>query len=142
LGDPYESECRTTAGRLAEWLQLPKEQYSLTFQSRFGRAKWLEPYTEPTLKALARAGKHRVDVVCPGFTSDCLETLEEIAQEGRDAFLTSGGKAFGYIPCLNAEPAWIDAFARIARSHLGGWPTRPVPPEELQASRDRAMALG
>ncbi|HEX2543460.1 MAG TPA: ferrochelatase, partial [Ramlibacter sp.] len=109
LGDPYHCECRKTARLLGEWLSLQPEQFSVTFQSRFGKAKWLEPYTEPTLQALARAGKARVDVVCPGFTSDCLETLEEIAQEARDAFKAAGGKEFHYIPCLNDETEWINA---------------------------------
>ncbi len=96
----------------------------MSFQSRFGRAKWLEPYTEPTLRALARKGVERVDVACPGFVADCLETLEEIAQEGRHAFLGAGGKAFHYIPCLNAEPAWIRALGELTARHLAGWPTQ------------------
>lgn len=125
LGDPYADECRRTAQLLAEWLQLSDQQYTLTFQSRFGKAKWLEPYTEPTLKKLARAGTKRVDVACPGFTADCLETLEEIAQEGRAAFLTAGGKEFHYIPCLNDETEWIAALGNIAQQHLAGWDTTP-----------------
>lgn len=124
LGDPYDSECRKTARLLAEWLGLEDRQFTLTFQSRFGRAKWLEPYTEATLRKLARAGVKRVDVVCPGFTSDCLETLEEIALEGRAAFLAAGGKDFQYIPCLNDETEWIGALGRIAEQHLAGWPTQ------------------
>jgi len=143
LGDPYHCECQKTARLLAEWLQLKPEQFTLTFQSRFGRARWLEPYTEPTLKALAKAGKQRVDVVCPGFTSDCLETLEEIAQEGRAAFLTAGGKAFHYIPCLNDETEWIGALGHIAQQHLAGWPTQAAPdPQALAAQKERAMRLG
>ena len=98
--------------------------WRLTFQSRFGRAKWLEPYTEPTLRELGAAGVGRVDVMCPGFPADCLETLEEIAMEGREAFLESGGKEFHYIPALNDDPAWITALAGIAERHLAGWPTR------------------
>jgi ferrochelatase len=91
LGDPYHCECFKTARLLATRLGLTAEQYKVTFQSRLGRAKWLQPYTEPTLQAMGSAGVKRVDVVCPGFTSDCLETLEEIAMEGREAFLSSGG---------------------------------------------------
>ncbi len=121
LGDTYEAECRGTARLLAQHLGLADDRYTITFQSRFGKAKWLEPYTEPTLEALARAGKGRVDVACPGFTSDCLETLEEIAQEGRDAFLHAGGQAFHYIPCVNDDPAWIEALARLAARNLAGW---------------------
>jgi len=124
LGDPYSSECLTTARLLAGRLGLAEGDYTVAYQSRFGRAKWLEPYTEPTLRALAKKGVERVDVACPGFTSDCLETLEEIAQEGRDAFLESGGKDFRYIPCLNAEPAWIRALGDITARNLGGWPTQ------------------
>lgn len=124
LGDPYQAQCLVTAGLLAERLQLTREQYRVTFQSRFGRAKWLEPYTEPTLRELGATGVARVDVMCPGFPADCLETLEEIAMEGREAFLHAGGKEFHYIPCLNDSSAWITALAAIAERHLSGWPTR------------------
>jgi ferrochelatase len=124
LGDPYQAQCLETARLLAARLQLSSAQHRVTFQSRFGRAKWLEPYTEPTLRELGAAGVNRVDVVCPGFPADCLETLEEIAMEGREAFLHSGGKAFHYIPSLNDSPAWITALAAIAERHLAGWPTR------------------
>ena len=143
LGDPYHCECHKTGRLLAGWLSLQPDQYTVSFQSRFGKARWLEPYTEPTLKALARKGVKRVDVACPGFTSDCLETLEEIAQEGRDAFLVSGGKAFHYIPCLNDDPGWINALGTIAATHLGGWPTLQAPAgEALAASRAAALAMG
>ena len=121
LGDPYAEQCRTTARLLAEALGLTPAQWQLTFQSRFGKAKWLEPYTEPRLVALARAGTRRVDVMCPGFAADCLETLEEINQEAREAFLHAGGQEFRYIPCLNDSPAWITALGRIAQQHLAGW---------------------
>ena len=127
LGDPYADECAQTALLLAEQLGLKPEQYKLTFQSRFGKAKWLEPYTEPTLVELARSGVGRVDVVCPGFTSDCLETLEEIAQEARQAFLTAGGKSFHYIGCLNDSPEWIEALGTLAQRHFGGWPLLNAP---------------
>jgi protoporphyrin/coproporphyrin ferrochelatase len=123
-GDPYQAQCLATAALLAERLQLTREQYRVTFQSRFGRAKWLEPYTEPTLRELGAAGVARVDVMCPGFPADCLETLEEIAMEGREAFLHAGGKEFHYIPCLNDSSDWITALAAIAERHLAGWPTR------------------
>jgi ferrochelatase len=128
LGDPYEAECRRTARLLADSLRLADAQFTLTFQSRFGKARWLEPSTEATLQALARAGRRRVDVVCPGFTSDCLETLEEIAVEGRAAFLAAGGQEFHYIPCLNDETEWIRALGGIALKHLAGWPTELIPP--------------
>ncbi|CAN5797531.1 ferrochelatase [soil metagenome] len=145
LGDPYHCQCHKTGRLLAERLGLGPNQYKLTFQSRFGRAEWLQPYTEPTLRVLAQAGVKRVDLVCPGFVSDCLETLEEIAQEGRDAFMGSGGAEFHYIACLNDQHAWIKALSAIAINHLQGWPTAlPSAGEERAnaAQRQRALALG
>ncbi|MDP9044561.1 MAG: ferrochelatase, partial [Pseudomonadota bacterium] len=120
LGDPYHCECQKTARLLAEHLGIAPDDLLVTFQSRLGRAEWLQPYTEPTLIALARRGVKRVDVVCPGFTSDCLETLEEINLEGRDAFLRSGGETFHYVSCLNDRADWIDALAGLALGHLQG----------------------
>ena len=143
LGDPYHCECRKTARLLTEHLGLPQEQVMVTFQSRLGRAKWLEPYTEPSLVALAQAGVARVDLICPGFTSDCLETLEEISIEARHAFLSAGGKEFHYIACLNEQPAWIDALGAIAEQHTAGWQTQVAPDtSELAASRAHALAMG
>ena len=142
LGDPYHCECYKTARLLGERLGLSREQYQVTFQSRFGKAKWLEPYTEPTVRALAQGGTRRIDVVCPGFTSDCLETLEEIAMEVREAFLTEGGEVFHYIPCLNDEPRWIEALAGIAHQHLAGWPLDAPSPAERDVSRAEALRLG
>ena len=143
LGDPYHCECLKTARLLAEALGLSKEQYAVSFQSRLGRAQWLEPYTEPTLIALGQAGVKRVDVICPGFSADCLETLEEINMEGREAFLHAGGKEFHYIPCLNDDPEWITALCKLAQQHLLGWPTQAAPDAAaLQASRAAALALG
>ncbi len=143
LGDPYHCECFKTARLLAESLGLARTQYQVAFQSRLGRAKWLEPYTEPTLIAMGKAGVKRVDVVCPGFTSDCLETLEEINIEARTAFLTAGGQTFHYIPCLNDDPQWISALGAIAQQHLSSWPTVGTPdPETLAASKAAALALG
>lgn len=120
-GDPYYTECQQTAQLLAAQLGLKPEQWVLSFQSRFGRAKWLEPATQPTLEALGRAGTGRVDVICPGFVADCLETLEEIAMEVQAAYKASGGGEFHYIPCLNDQPAWIAALAAIVQRHLQGW---------------------
>ncbi|MBB1161256.1 ferrochelatase [Aquariibacter albus] len=143
LGDPYHCQCLKTARLLGERLGLPPEQLLTTFQSRFGKAKWLEPYTEPTLVALGQQGIGRVDVFCPGFVADCLETLEEIAQEARHAFLEAGGKVFHHVPCLNADPAWIEALAGIASRHLQGWPDGPAPePAERAARCTRALARG
>ncbi|TFY96825.1 ferrochelatase [Ramlibacter rhizophilus] len=143
LGDPYHCECHKTARLLAERLGLAPEAWTLSFQSRFGRAKWLEPYTEPTLQALARRGVKRVDVACPGFVADCLETLEEIGLEGKQAFLAAGGQQYGLVPCLNSAPDWIGALADLAERHLQGWPTRAAADAQaLAASRNRALALG
>ena len=143
LGDPYHCECQKTARLLAERLNLTRDQVQLTFQSRFGKAKWLEPYTEPTLIALAQAGVKRVDVACPGFTSDCLETLEEIDMEVRAAFLQAGGEQFRYIPCLNDSAEWITALGQLAVQHLGGWNTQQAPDAQaLATSRTAALAAG
>ncbi len=114
----------------------------MTFQSRFGKAKWLEPYTEPTLITLAQGGLKSVDVICPGFSADCLETLEEINQEARAAFLAAGGQRFSYIPCLNDHPAGMRALASVAEQHLQGWPTTPPHPDTLALQRQRALAAG
>jgi ferrochelatase len=143
LGDPYHCQCHKTARLLAEALGLPREQMLVTFQSRFGKARWLEPYTEPTLRQLAAQGVQRVDVMCPGFVADCLETLEEINLEVRQAFLDSGGREFHYIPCLNDDATWMRALAALAERHLQGWETQSAPPPEaLQRQREAAIALG
>ncbi|MDE2047480.1 MAG: ferrochelatase [Betaproteobacteria bacterium] len=143
LGDPYHCECHKTARLLAQALNLSAADYVVTFQSRFGKAEWLQPYTEPTLRELAAAGHGRVDVVCPGFSCDHLETLEEISMEVRQAFMESGGKEFHYIPALNDSPAWIAALADIAERHLQGWPTRDAADAQaLAQSAERARALG
>lgn len=143
LGDPYHCECHKTGRLLAERLGLAAADYAVTFQSRFGKQEWLQPYTEPTLRQLAKEGVARVDVTCPGFSVDCLETLEEIAMEGKEAFLSSGGKVFHYIDCLNAETHWAQGFSRLLTSHLQGWNTTvPADPKELAQTRERAKALG
>jgi len=148
LGDPYHCECLKTARLLAAKLRLTQEQYVVTFQSRFGKAEWLQPYTAPTLQKLAREGVTRVDLLCPGFTSDCLETLEEIAMEAKHDFEAAGGQRFGYIPCLNEAPAWIAALAEIAEQHMIGWPTmktaaqRELDKQEAGVGRAEALRLG
>ena len=143
LGDPYHCECHKTGRLLGEALGLDASRYTITFQSRFGKQAWLQPYTEPTLRALAKAGTQRVDVVCPGFAVDCLETLEEIAKEGKQAFLSSGGREYHYIPCLNADPDWVETFSSLIGTHLQGWPThRIADTAQRKASRDRAEAMG
>jgi ferrochelatase len=145
-GDPYHCECQKTARLLAADLELPDDAWQIAFQSRFGRAEWLKPYTAETVAGLARKGAGRVDVVCPGFVSDCLETLEEIALEAKALFLGAGGKEFNAVPCLNDRPGWIDALASIARDHLGGWGAegwnRAAAEEAARASAARAKRLG
>ncbi|KJS69057.1 MAG: ferrochelatase [Comamonadaceae bacterium BICA1-1] len=142
-GDPYHCECHKTGRLLAEALGLSTDQYRVTFQSRFGRAKWLQPYTEPTLIELARSGVARVDTICPGFASDCIETLEEINLEARSAFLQAGGKVFHYIACLNDSHEGMQALTALCEQHLLGWPTRqPNNPVANALSRQRALALG
>src|SRR5579883_313967 len=120
-GDPYFEECQTTANRIAEKLQLSKNQWSLSFQSRLGRAKWLSPYTQEMLETLPKKGITDLHVICPGFAVDCLETLEEINIRGREQFLQAGGKKFQYIPCLNDSDQQIfnlrDVIMRAASRH-------------------------
>jgi ferrochelatase len=142
LGDPYFCECMKTGRLLAEALGLEEGRYRVTFQSRFGKAEWLQPYTAPTLAELGRAGTNRVDVICPGFASDCLETLEEIAMEGRDEFIAAGGKAFTYIPCLNEREDWLNTLTDIVQANLSGMLRKPASVSELAASRANALELG
>ena len=141
-GDPYHCHCQKTARLVTDELGLDRKQWAIAFQSRFGRGEWLKPYTFATLDALAREGVARVDVVCPGFVSDCLETLEEIAIEGREAFLKSGGKALHAIPCLNEHPAWIAALADLAWRHLQGWVGIPPDAAARETTQLRAKTLG
>ncbi|HUL72865.1 MAG TPA: ferrochelatase, partial [Vicinamibacterales bacterium] len=119
-GDPYPTHCEASARLLAKTLSWPATSFQTTFQSRFGREVWLQPYTDVTLEEAGHAGK-RVAVMCPGFTADCLETLEEIGIRGAEQFHEAGGKSFLRIPCLNEHPAWIDAMTTIARRELSGW---------------------
>jgi ferrochelatase len=142
LGDPYHCVCLKTARLLATRLGLRQAEYRVTFQSRFGKAKWLQPYTEPTLVQLAAEGVERVDVMCPGFVADCLETLEEVNLEARAAYLAAGGKTFHYIACLNDRPEWIEALRAVALQHLQGWNTQPADEAAGDAQRARALALG
>lgn len=120
-GDPYPQQCEAGARALATRLGLRDEQWRLTYQSRFGREPWLQPSTDGTLDALAEAGVRRVDVLCPGFAVDCLETLEEIAIQNAERFRARGGE-LRYIPALNAAPRHAAALAMLARRHLQGWP--------------------
>lgn len=141
-GDPYYCECQKTGRLLAEALALTSEQYQVCFQSRFGKAKWLTPYTTDVLEALGKQKLNRVDVVCPGFVADCLETLEEIAIEGKKTFIEAGGNEFHYISCLNEHPAWINALTQITLNHLQGWLVPECTTEEATLCRERAAQLG
>lgn len=123
-GDPYPQQCQAGAEAIAEALGLQGDEWALTYQSRFGREPWLQPYTDHTLAAWARDGVASVDVVCPGFAVDCLETLEEIAVENRDAFVAAGGTALRYIPALNADAAHAEALAALIERHCQGWDTQ------------------
>jgi ferrochelatase len=142
LGDPYHCECHKTARLLAQSLGLSKDEYKVCFQSRFGKAKWLEPYTEPTVRELARQGCRSVQIVCPGFVSDCLETLEEIALEVKAAFFEEGGEQFHYIECINDSPVWIQAMHSLTMTHMSGWPLEPASDADRSASRQAALAMG
>ena len=117
-GDPYQAECLRSAELLRQDLGLDEQQFLVSFQSRFGPEQWLQPYTEPTLVKLASKGVRRVDVMCPGFVADCLETLEEIAIECKSSFLAAGGETFHYLPCLNESPAWVATLADLAMARL------------------------
>ena len=118
LGDPYHCHCRKTARLLSEVMGV---QLTVAFQSRFGRAKWLEPATDKTLERLAQEGKRKVAIFAPGFASDCLETLEELQMEGRDLFVEAGGTDFAYIPCLNDSDVGMDMLEMLLKNELFGW---------------------
>ena len=120
-GDPYFCHCQKTARLLREALDWPEHRVPVAFQSRFGREPWLQPYTDATLRALGQSGVASVDVACPGFAADCLETLEEIALLNRDVFLAAGGRRYRYVPALNERPEHVAALAGVARRHLEGW---------------------
>ena len=122
-GDPYHCQCQKTGRLLGEALGLPVK---VTFQSRFGGAPWLKPYTDATLAELPREGITRIAVVCPGFSADCLETLEEVAMEGRDAFLAAGGSHFAYLPCLNASAPGVAMLRALLARELAGWVDAPL----------------
>lgn len=145
-GDPYHCECHKTARLLAEALGLSKDEYTVAFQSRFGSQEWLKPYLASTLEDLGKAKTKRVDVICPGFSSDCLETLEEIAMDGKEIFTHAGGAEYHYIPALNENEAWIHAMTSIALENLQGWVSADW--DFVQAKKDaemtklRAQALG
>jgi ferrochelatase len=140
-GDPYHCECHKTGRLLAEALGLKKDQYTVSFQSRFGKAEWIKPYTTSTLLELGKQKTRRVDVVCPGFVADCLETLEEIAMEGKEDFQHAGGGEYHYIPCLNDRNDWIHALTDLVMENLQGWLSIPDV-AELKLSKQLALTMG
>ncbi|NBB91813.1 MAG: ferrochelatase [Gammaproteobacteria bacterium] len=143
-GDPYYCQCQASARNIAARLGLSDEEWLVTFQSRLGRAEWLKPYTDKTLESLAHEGVKKLHVVCPGFSIDCLETLDEIAVEGRDEFLEAGGESLEYIPCLNDSPAHVKLLDALCRRHGQGWPefagARDAGESELEARVERSAA--
>lgn len=144
-GDPYHCECHKTGRLIAEALGLAPHEWKLAFQSRFGRAEWLKPYTAESLEALPAQGIKRLDIACPGFISDCLETLEEIAMEGREDFLEAGGTSYHYIACLNDSYAAIAMLEALVLQETAGWPIGQDTPQaqaDRALGRDRALALG
>lgn len=134
-GDPYFCQCHATTRQLVSVLGLKEDEYMTTFQSRVGRAEWLKPYTDHTMKALPAQGVKSIQVICPGFSADCLETVEEIEVENRDYFLESGGEQFAYIPALNASENHIKALSSIVNKNLAGW---ELPEDEAYAERQAA----
>lgn len=143
-GDPYYCQCQASARSIAERLGLADTDWMVSFQSRLGRAEWLKPYTDQTLEALAKQGVKKLQVVCPGFSVDCLETLDEIAVEGRDEFIAAGGESLEYIPCLNDSPEHVKLLSTLCRRHGQGWPefagARDAGETELAARVERSAA--
>ncbi|HDZ07886.1 ferrochelatase [Pseudohongiella sp.] len=134
-GDPYHCECHKTSRLLAEALELKEGEWMTTFQSRFGREEWLKPYTDETLKALPGQGVKSVQVFCPGFSADCLETIEEIGEENREYFEHAGGERYEYISALNDRPEHISALADLVQLHMSGWETPQADPQRQERAR-------
>ncbi len=142
-GDPYHCECQKTARLVAERLGLDADTWQVAFQSRVGRGEWLRPWTDEVLQRWGQEGIDRVDVICPGFAADCLETLEEIALRERDSFLAHGGGELRYIPALNADKAHIEALGGLVEAAISDWlAIDKNRPEELALRAERARALG
>jgi ferrochelatase len=147
-GDPYFCHCQKTARLVAEKLELEKDEWKVVFQSRFGREPWLQPYCSVTLQELPASGVKNVDLICPGFSSDCLETLEEIKMENKDLFIEAGGETFNYIPCLNDSEDHMTALCEVLTAHMFGWPeTMPnwdagKLAVEANKTRQRALDMG
>ena len=142
-GDPYFCQCQKTARLVAEKLQLKDGEWQVAFQSIFGREEWLKPYTIETLREFGKQGVDSVDVICPGFSADCLETLEEIEEENRHAYLEAGGKEYHYIPALNDRADHIQALLEIIQQHCQGWNSQlAVQQDEAKRRWERAQQLG
>lgn len=122
-GDPYPEQCHRTTELLAEALNMPREKMSMSFQSVFGKEEWVKPYTDQTIEALAKKGMKRVDVICPAFSADCLETLEEIAVQGKETFVEAGGESLNLIPCLNDRQDHIEMMIRLIKQQAHDWLT-------------------
>jgi len=133
-GDPYFCHCHKLARLAAEELALPADRWQVSFQSLFGREEWLKPYTDRTIRAMAGSGIRSLDVVCPGFSADCLETIEEIDEQNREIFLHAGGERYRYIPALNDRPDHIQALTEIVLHHLQGWVQATWNTEERRAA--------
>ena len=146
-GDPYYCECQKTARLVAEKLEMNSEQYAVSFQSRLGPREWLKPYTDKILQKWGKTSIEHVQIICPGFSADCLETLEEIKLQNREFFLEAGGKTFSYIPALNDHPTHINALNDIIIKHCQGWSEfsndwkMETTTRELENSQSRATAL-
>lgn len=141
-GDPYHCQCHKSSRLIAEKLGLGKDDYLTTFQSRFGREEWLKPYTDKTLQELPSLGVTNIQVFCPGFSADCLETIEEIGEENREYFIEAGGKNYAYIPALNATPAHIEALAALVKRELHGWQLSHHEAERQQQATAREQNYG
>lgn len=147
-GDPYHCQCQKTARLVAQALELDDDEWIISFQSRVGRAEWLRPYTDETIQQLGQQKLDRLDVVCPGFAADCLETLEEIALQNGELFVESGGGQLNYIPALNARDDHVAFLCRLIEKHVAGWPEASTDWSESEVaqqrdkSRQRAMAMG
>ena len=140
-GDPYHCQCHASARLIAENLDLQPEEWQVVFQSRFGREEWLQPYCDETLKTLPDNNTKSVDMVCPGFSADCLETLEEVAMQNRDIFLSAGGEQYAYIPALNDRPDHIQALVELITNNLQGWESDESEIDR-ESARQRALAMG
>ena len=139
-GDSYPCQCHLTSRLLAEKLGLSKEQYKVTFQSRFGKEPWVQPYTDATMMALPKNGVKNIQVICPGFSADCLETIEEIGEENREYFEEAGGEKFGYIKCLNDRDDHAKALADLALQNLQGW-DEIIDEQDLAKVKENAASL-